>query len=163
MGLQMIEGWWWDSTEVSPPDQPTHPQSPAVRHMEMGGGRSAGYEWVIRSGVAWAWRESESRLWFWNRGWRPVRGDQHSSEPSAHEEGEIAPSHRHTTTTARFTRGGGADTVRGSGATLSVRLVINQQWAGQSRQRRSRRVRVLRRARYPDADRNATAPGISIT
>ena len=30
-GLHMIEGWWWDSTEFQPrPDQPTHPQSPAV-------------------------------------------------------------------------------------------------------------------------------------
>ena len=133
----MIEGWWWDSTEFRPrPDQPVEPSGPAVP-----------YVWPWSSvgplihesgevvGLGQGPGEAERRvLVLRNPGLAPQYamtntffGDIQLIEP-----GEVAPSHRHTTTAARFVfeGTGGWTSVEGERVDLQPGdIVLNPQWA----------------------------------
>jgi len=133
----MIEGWWWDSTEFRPrPDQPVEPSGPAVPHV---------WSWstvgpLIHEsgevvGLGQGPGEAERRvLVLRNPGLTPQYamtntffGDIQLIEP-----GEVAPSHRHTTTAARFVFEGmgGWTSVEGERVDLEPGdIVLNPQWA----------------------------------
>jgi gentisate 1,2-dioxygenase len=136
--LHLIEGWWWDSTEFQPrPDQPTQPTTAAVPHLwkwsdlgplvyEMG-------DPSLGVGLGQGAKKAERRVLVYRN---PGLGGQYAitntffGDVQIVKKGEIAPSHRHTTTAARFIFAGegGWTTVEGERAMLSPGdLVINQQ------------------------------------
>lgn len=133
----MIEGWWWDSTEFRPrPDQPVEPGGPAVPHLwswsTIGPLINESGEVV---GLGQGPGEAERRvLVLRNPGLTPQYamtntffGDIQLIEP-----GEVAPSHRHTTTAARFVfeGTGGWTSVEGERVDLDPGdIVLNPQWA----------------------------------
>ena len=136
--LDMIEGWWWDSTSFQPrPDQPTHPQSPAIPFI---------WDWKdvgplvhqmgdpdLGVGLGQGAKKAERRvLVLRNPGLKGQYAITNTffGDLQLVKKGEIAPSHRHTTTAARFIfeGGGGWTTVEGERASLKPGdLVINQQ------------------------------------
>jgi gentisate 1,2-dioxygenase len=136
--LNLIEGWWWDSTQFQPrPDQPTQPTSPAQPHIwkwsdlgplvhEMG-------DPSLGVGLGQGAKKAERRVLVYRN---PGLGGQYAitntffGDVQIVKKDEIAPSHRHTTTAARFIfeGQGGWTTVEGERAMLSPGdLVINQQ------------------------------------
>ena len=136
--LEMIEGWWWDSAGFQPrPDQPTHPGSPAIPFIwkwsdvgplvhEMG-------DPELGVGLGQGRKKAERRvLVLRNPGLdgKYAITNTFFGDLQLVKKGEIAPSHRHTTTAARFIfeGQGGWTTVEGERAMLSPGdLVINQQ------------------------------------
>lgn len=136
--LHMIEGWWWESAGFQPrPDQPTHPGSPAVPFIwnwkdvgplvhEMG-------DPELGVGLGQGRKKAERRvLVLRNPGLdgKYAITNTFFGDLQLVKKGEIAPSHRHTTTAARFIfeGRGGWTTVEGERAMLSPGdLVINQQ------------------------------------
>jgi gentisate 1,2-dioxygenase len=136
--LHLIEGWWWDSTQFQPrPDQPTQPTTPAVPHIwkwsDLG---PLVYEMAdpgLGVGLGQGAKKAERRVLVYRN---PGLGGQYAvtntffGDVQIVKKGEIAPSHRHTTTAARFIFAGkgGWTTVEGERAMLSPGdLVINQQ------------------------------------
>lgn len=136
--LDMIEGWWWASKEFQPrPDQPTYPQSSAVPFIwkwsdvgplvhEMG-------DPELGVGLGQGAKKAERRVLVLRN---PGLGGQYAvtntffGDIQIVKKNEIAPSHRHTTTAARFIfeGSGGWTTVEGERAKLAPGdLVINQQ------------------------------------
>jgi gentisate 1,2-dioxygenase len=136
--LNMIEGWWWDFDGFKPrPDQPTHPQSPAIPFI---------WEWSkvgplvhemadpeLGVGLGQGRGKAERRvLCLRNPGLMPQYAITNTffGDIQIVRKGEVAPSHRHTTTAARFIfeGNGGWTTVEGERALLKPGdLVINQQ------------------------------------
>ena len=136
--LDMIEGWWWDSNQFQPrPDQPTHPQSSALpfiwKWSEIG---PLVYEMgdpTLGVGLGQGGGKAERRVLVYRN---PGLDGKYAvtntffGDIQIVKKGEIAPSHRHTTTAARFIFAGkgGWTTVEGERAMLSPGdLVINQQ------------------------------------
>jgi gentisate 1,2-dioxygenase len=136
--LDMIEGWWWESAGFQPrPDQPTHPGSPAVPYIwkwkdvgplvhEMG-------DPELGVGLGQGRKKAERRVLVPRN---PGLDGKYAitntffGDYQLVKKDEIAPSHRHTTTAARFIfeGRGGWTTVEGERAMLSPGdLVINQQ------------------------------------
>lgn len=135
--LDLTEGWWWEASAFKPrPDQPVEPGSPVVPHL---------WKWeevsplVIESGevigLGQGARKAERRVLVLTN---PSLGGQYAitntffADLQLIKPGEAAPSHRHTTTAARFIfeGQGGWTTVEGERATLKPGdLVINPQWA----------------------------------
>lgn len=135
--LHMIEGWWWEATQFQPrPDQPVEPGGPALPFVwkwsdvgplvhEMG-------DPGLGVGLGQGAKQAERRVLVLRN---PGLGGQYAitstffGDLQIVKKGEIAPSHRHTTTAARFIfeGSGGWTTVEGERATLSPGdLVINQ-------------------------------------
>ena len=135
--LHMKEGWWWDIPGFKPrPDQPVEPTSPVVPHV---------WKWanvgpmLLESGeligLGQGKRKAERRVLVLNN---PGMGGQYAvtntffCDLQLIKSGEAAPSHRHTTTAARFVFEGsrGWTTVEGERVYLSPGdLVMNPQWA----------------------------------
>jgi gentisate 1,2-dioxygenase len=136
--LDLIEGWWWDSNKFQPrPDQPTEPQSAAVPyHWKWSDLKGPVYEMVdpdLGVGLGQGGGKAERRVLVYRN---PGLGGKYAvtntffGDIQIVKKGEIAPSHRHTTTAARFIfeGQGGWTTVEGERAKLSPGdLVINQQ------------------------------------
>jgi gentisate 1,2-dioxygenase len=136
--LDLIEGWWWDATQFQPrPDQPTQPTSAAAPHIwkwsdlgplvhEMG-------DPGLGVGLGQGAKKAERRVLVYRN---PGLGGQYAitntffGDVQLVKKAEVAPSHRHTTTAARFIfeGSGGWTSVEGERAMLSPGdLVINQQ------------------------------------
>ncbi len=136
--LDLIEGWWWDSNKFQPrPDQPTQPQSAAIpHHWKWSDLKGPVYEMAdptLGVGLGQGGGKAERRVLVYRN---PGLGGQYAvtntffGDIQIVRKGEIAPSHRHTTTAARFIfeGQGGWTTVEGERAMLSPGdLVINQQ------------------------------------
>lgn len=136
--LQLIEGWWWDSTQFQPrPDQPTQPTTAAMPYIwKWSDLKPLVYEMADPSlgvGLGQGAKKAERRVLVYRN---PGLGGQYAitntffGDVQIVKKGEIAPSHRHTTTAARFIFAGegGWTTVEGERAMLSPGdLVINQQ------------------------------------
>lgn len=136
--LHLIEGWWWDSTQFQPrPDQPTQPTTAAVPYIwkwsDLGPLVHEMADPSLGVGLGQGAKKAERRVLVYRN---PGLGGQYAitntffGDVQIVKKGEIAPSHRHTTTAARFIfeGSGGWTTVEGERATLSPGdLVINQQ------------------------------------
>ncbi|MGH7824501.1 MAG: cupin domain-containing protein [Candidatus Binatia bacterium] len=135
--LHITEGWWWDVPGFKPrPDQPVEPTSPVVPHI---------WRWsevrplLLESGelvgLGQGARKAERRVLVLQN---PGMGSQYAitntyfGDLQLIKPGEAAPSHRHTTTAARFVFDGsrGWTTVEGERVYLSPGdIVLNPQWA----------------------------------
>ena len=136
--LHMIEGWWWDAQDFKPrPDQPTHPQSAAIPHIwnwsEVGPLVHGMGDPELGVGLGQGAKKAERRVLVLRN---PALDPQYAvtntffGDLQLVKKGEVAPSHRHTTTAARFIfeGSGGWTTVEGERASLKPGdLVINQQ------------------------------------
>lgn len=136
-GRNMIEGWWWGSTEFRPrPDQPVEPGGDAVAHI---------WEWsdvapLINEsgevvGLGQGAGEAERRvLVLRNPGLSPRYAVTNTffADIQLIEPGEVAPSHRHTTTAARFVFAGTGGWTAVEGERIDLEpgdIVLNPQWA----------------------------------
>lgn len=136
--LNLIEGWWWDATQFQPrPDQPTQPTSAAVPHIWKWSDLAALVHEMgdpgLGVGLGQGAKKAERRVLVYRN---PGLGGQYAitntffGDVQLVKKGEVAPSHRHTTTAARFIfeGSGGWTSVEGERAMLSPGdLVINQQ------------------------------------
>ena len=134
--LHMIEGWWWDAQDFKPrPDQPTHPQSAAIPHIwnwsEVGPLVHGMGDPELGVGLGQGAKKAERRVLVLRN---PALDPQYAvtntffGDLQLVKKGEVAPSHRHTTTAARFIfeGSGGWTTVEGERASLKPGdLVIN--------------------------------------
>lgn len=137
-GLQLIEGWWWDSTQFQPrPDQPTQPTNPAIpfiwKWSEVGPLVREMGDPGLGIGLGQGGKKAERRVLILRN---PGMGGQYAitntffGDIQLVKKGEVAPTHRHTTTAARFIfeGSGGWTTVEGERAMLSPGdIVFNQQ------------------------------------
>ena len=136
--LHLIEGWWWDSTQFQPrPDQPTQPTTAALAYnwkwSDLGPLVHEMADPGLGVGLGQGAKKAERRVLVYRN---PGLGGQYAitntffGDVQIVKKGEIAPSHRHTTTAARFIfeGRGGWTSVEGERAMLSPGdLVINQQ------------------------------------
>jgi gentisate 1,2-dioxygenase len=136
--LHLIEGWWWDSTQFQPrPDQPTKPTNPAIpfiwKWSEVGPLVREMGDPGLGIGLGQGGKKAERRVLILRN---PGMGGQYAmtntffGDIQLVKKGEVAPTHRHTTTAARFIfeGAGGWTSVEGERATLSPGdIVFNQQ------------------------------------
>lgn len=135
--MNLIEGWWWEASKFKPrPDQPTEPTSNVKPHIwrwaDVG---PAVLECGELIGLGQGAKKAERRVLVLSN---PGLNGQYAvtntffADLQLIKPGEAAPSHRHTTTAARFIfeGHGGWTTVEGERADLEPGdFVINPQWA----------------------------------
>lgn len=132
--LNLVEGWWWDSEFKPRPDQPTQPQTPAIAYMcKWSDLEPLVHQMADVIGLGQGRGKAERRaLIHRNPGLAGKYGITNSfyADCQIVQAGEVAPSHTHTTTAARFIYSGkgGWTCVEGERVMLAPGdLVINQQ------------------------------------